>query len=119
MKINTPKMTSAQKRKREATLLEELCSGHGYAFADTLGKNDRTGIIMSRVGGPGGKMLIKAAFYLKLIVPVDGALGKLIAKQRKERDPATSKSARARARANAKTKVPIGDEVAAIKARTL
>jgi hypothetical protein len=100
-KTTPPSPTRAQKRKREAKLFSELTQQHGYAFADTLSKNDRSGMVMSRAGG---KMSIKMAFYLKLIVPCDGALGVLIAAQRKERDPATSKSACDRAKANEKTR---------------
>jgi hypothetical protein len=94
-------LTAAQHKKREGELLVELCSVYGYAFADTLRDGERTSMIMDRRDG---KTTIRAAYGIKLIVPSDGTLGVQIAAGRKERDPATSKSARARAKANAKAK---------------
>lgn len=79
MKFNMPKMTVAQKRKREATLLEELCLYHGYSFADTLPDRDKSTMLMSRVGK---KTKLELGIVVKLMVPSGGALGKQILKRR-------------------------------------
>jgi len=99
MKINMPKRTPAQKRTREKTLLEELCAHHGYMFADTLPSKDKTTMMMQRTKDPRTgkiKTLIHAAPVIKMMVPAESHLGKLVLAERKERDPATSSAARAR-----------------------
>ena len=93
------KMTAEQKRKREGKLFAELCTKHGYLFADALPAKDRTSTVAVR---DGEELTVELAYAVKLLVPASSSLGQHIAAGRKERDPRTSKSARARAKARAK-----------------
>jgi hypothetical protein len=104
MRINRTKRTSAQKRKREMSLLAELCADYGYAFADSLPSKDRLTMMMITKGG---KRTVVAAPAIKMVVPSNGYLGRMITNGRKERDPATNRSARARARAREREKAKV------------
>jgi hypothetical protein len=79
VKINMPKRTPAQLRKREGTLVEELCAYHGYMFADTLPDRDKSTMMMSRVGK---KTRVEMALAFKIMVPIRSALGRQIAARR-------------------------------------
>jgi len=86
-----------QLRAEESKTLERLCRLHGYMFADTLRKDDNSGMMADRRGG---KLSIRMCVAIKLMVPADSALGIQILAGRKERNPATSKAAKARQKAN-------------------
>jgi hypothetical protein len=81
VKINMPKRTPAQLRKHEADLLGELCAHHGYSFADTLPKDQRS-VILLTVRKNGKRLRIFGGVVVKLMVPESGALGKKIIKKR-------------------------------------
>lgn len=98
--MNRQLRTAAQLRQRESKLFAELCTKHGYLFADALPSKDRTSTVS--VVGDGEKLTVELAYAVKLLVPASSSLGQHIAAGRKERDPRTSKSARARAKARAK-----------------
>ena len=82
MKINMPKRSPAQLRKRESQLLEELCTYHGYRFADSLRSSERSTMVMV---GNGKKAKLELGFCLKFVVPANGALGQQIAKLRESK----------------------------------
>ena len=73
MKINTPKCSAAQLRKREAEMLEELCDRHSYFFSIKVPKNEQSTTIVQRRGG--GKYTLRLAVVAKVIVPVASKLG--------------------------------------------
>lgn len=89
-------------RGREQRILVELQTKHGYAFADTLSARERTLMVTDRSSG---RLLIKPAYAIKLVVPADSSLGDQIAAERKERDPRTSKARKARDRSRARARV--------------
>jgi hypothetical protein len=80
VKINMPKRTPAQLRKHEADLLGELCTHHGYSFADTLPEDQRSVLLTSRRNGK--RLRVFGGVVVKLVVPASGALGKEITKKR-------------------------------------
>lgn len=98
-KKKTKKQTPAQQRAREQSLLSELCTDHGYTFSDSLPSKDKITFLMRTM--PNGKRMISAAPVVKLMVPDESALGRVINAGRKERNPATNKSAMAREKARA------------------
>lgn len=85
MKANTVKRTPAQLRKREQTLLEELCMYHGYSFSDTLPDRDRTTMLMSKKNG---RTKLEMGRVLKVIVPGASKLATLATADRHLRENA-------------------------------
>lgn len=72
MKINTPKRTRAQLRKREADMLSELSLYHGYCFDVKLPKNQQSTMMFQRSGA---KRTLSMAVVAKIIVPISSKLG--------------------------------------------
>lgn len=83
-------MTAAQKRKREAALIGELRDEHSYLMFELRNRDERYGM-MSRWSG--GRMQVRPAVGIRLVVPEDSALGREIVKMRKrnEREAAAKK----------------------------
>jgi hypothetical protein len=81
-RVKVTKRTPAQLRKRESALLDELCSQHGYMFADRLPERDRSTMMMRRVGK---RTTLELGIALKIIAPAQGALGRMIVKERKKK----------------------------------
>ena len=87
MKINTVKRTPAQLRKRESSLVEELCTHHGYMFSDTLPERDKSTMVMSRKGK---RTKLEMAIVFKILVPMQSQLGRKIVLARAKRKPKPS-----------------------------
>jgi hypothetical protein len=75
-------------RAREDVLFTELCQRHGYAFADTLPARDRSTMLAAREGG---RLRFEGGVVLKLLVPMDSALGRRIVAWREEKKAAKGK----------------------------
>lgn len=80
MRKSGAKTKAAAKRlARERDLLSELCSDHGYTFADSLPSKDRVTMMMSTsiINGKTTRT-IEACPVIKLMIPSESELGRQI-----------------------------------------
>lgn len=69
------------RRKREATLVEELQRDHGYTFMEIARRDERTSMMFDRKTN-----VMSGAVVVKLAVPLDSALGAGFTLARRKKD---------------------------------
>lgn len=75
--------------RKEAAALRELRGRHSYLIYEVSRKDERSTMIASRIGG---RLKVRAAVAVKLVVPEDSVLGREVVAARKAQSRAARRS---------------------------